>query len=160
LALVVLPWAGSRLSAEAPGALEVSREQIAARNRERIARRPTIQQRLAAARRQAARPGGIRPQQVPGPGGKPRYFGPEPNWTNSPIIRKFVDLLPGVGPAGANNLGQYIPVAVPDTTTYPGCDYYELQLRQYREQMHSDLPPTTLRGYVQVKNGVQVTPAN
>lgn len=64
-------------------------------------------------------------------------------------IRKFVDSLPGLDPAGVNNLGQYMPVAVPDTTTYPGSDYYEIELGQYTEQMHSDLPPTTLRGYRQ-----------
>lgn len=64
-------------------------------------------------------------------------------------IRKFVDSLPGLGAANANDLGQYIPVAVPDTTTYPGSDYYEIELGQYSEQMHKDLPPTTLRGYRQ-----------
>ena len=69
-------------------------------------------------------------------------------------IRKFVDGLPGVGPANANNLGQYIPVAIPDTTTYPGSDYYEIAVVQYQEQMHSDLPPTTLRGYVQLSTSV------
>lgn len=68
----------------------------------------------------------------------------------TPGIRKFVDTLPGLGAAGANNLGQYIPVAVPDTTTYPGTDYYEIAVVQYREQMHSDLPATLLRGYVQL----------
>ena len=73
-------------------------------------------------------------------------------------IRKFVDKLPGLGSANANLLGQYIPIAVPDTTTYPGYDYYEIELRQFTEKMHSDLPPTTLRGYVQVKNGVDVAP--
>jgi FtsP/CotA-like multicopper oxidase with cupredoxin domain len=62
-------------------------------------------------------------------------------------MRKFVDGLPGLG--AANNLGQYIPVAVPDTATYPGSDYYVIELGQYTEQMHSDLPPTTLRGYRQ-----------
>ena len=67
-------------------------------------------------------------------------------------IRKFVDSLPGLGLAGANNLGKYIPVAVADTTTYPGSDYYIIELRQYTEKMHSDLPATTLRGYVQVNN--------
>ena len=67
-----------------------------------------------------------------------------------PGIRKFVDSLPGLGAASANNLGQYIPVAVADTTTYSGSDYYEIALVQYTEQLHSDLPPTTLRGYVQV----------
>lgn len=65
-------------------------------------------------------------------------------------IRKFVNELPGLGAGAANNLGQYIPVAVPDTTTYPGTDYYEIELVEYTEQMHSDLPPTTLRGYRQV----------
>ena len=64
-------------------------------------------------------------------------------------MRKFVDGLPGLGAGAANNLGQYIPVAVPDTTTYPGTDYYVIELVEYTEQMHSDLPPTTLRGYRQ-----------
>jgi hypothetical protein len=68
-------------------------------------------------------------------------------------IRKFVptDLLPS------------IPIAVPDTTTFPGSEYYEIALVQYAQQMHADLPPTTLRGYVQVPTGsnacsVPVTP--
>ncbi len=65
-------------------------------------------------------------------------------------IRKFVDALPQLTPAGANGLGQYLPVAVPDTTTYPGSDYYIIALRQYTEKMHTDLPATTLRGYVQL----------
>jgi FtsP/CotA-like multicopper oxidase with cupredoxin domain len=69
-------------------------------------------------------------------------------------IRKFVDGLPGLGPAGANNLGQYIPVAVPDTTTYPDSDYYEIAVVQYREKMHSDLPGTLMRGYVQLSTSV------
>ena len=73
-------------------------------------------------------------------------------------IRKFVDGLPGLGPSGANNLGQYIPVAQVDTTTYPGSDYYEIALVQYEEKLHSDLPPTTLRGYVQL--ATSVTPGN
>ncbi len=81
-------------------------------------------------------------------------------------IRKFVDGLPGLGAGAANNLGQYIPVAEPDQTTYPDADYYEIALVQYREQMHSDLPPTLLRGYVQVSTDVvpgervQLTNAN
>ena len=71
-------------------------------------------------------------------------------------IRKFMDALPGLGPVAANLLGQYIPVAVPDTTTYPGSDYYEIALVEYTEQMHTDLPPTTHRAYVQEVNGVAV----
>ena len=39
-------------------------------------------------------------------------------------MRKFVDTLPGLGASVANDLGQYISVAVPDTTTYSGSDYY------------------------------------
>lgn len=89
------------------------------------------------------------------------------NYANSPLpvvdpttgavsggIRKFVDTLPGLTPGGANNLGQYIPVAVPDITTYPGSDYYEIAVVQYQQKMHSDLPPTTLRGYVQLSTSV------
>lgn len=64
-------------------------------------------------------------------------------------IRKFVDGLPGLNAAAANNLGQYIPVAVPDITTFPGSDYYVIELGEYTEQMHTDLPATTLRGYRQ-----------
>ena len=67
---------------------------------------------------------------------------------------KFVDKLPGLGPAAANNLGQYIPVAKSDTTTFPGSDYYEIAVVQYQERMHSDLPPTTQRGYVQLETSV------
>jgi FtsP/CotA-like multicopper oxidase with cupredoxin domain len=69
-------------------------------------------------------------------------------------IRKFVDGLPRLTEAGANNLGQYLPIAVPDTTTFPDTDYYVIALVQYREQMHSDLPPTLLREYVQLSTSV------
>ncbi|MCX6701505.1 MAG: hypothetical protein NTV68_16555, partial [Methanomicrobiales archaeon] len=144
-------------------------------------------------------------------------------------IRKFVDTLPGLNVAGANNLGNYIPIAVPDTTTYPpggigysstpqviindptgsgatamatvaggtvtgvtvvnpgsgysanpvisfsgggattsaigkatvtggaitgitlvGCDYYVIELGEFYQKMHSDLPTTKFRGYRQV----------
>jgi FtsP/CotA-like multicopper oxidase with cupredoxin domain/fibronectin type 3 domain-containing protein len=65
-------------------------------------------------------------------------------------IRKFVDTLPGLTPAGANNLGQYLPIAQPDTTTFPNTDYYVIAVVQHREKMHSDLPPTLLREYVQL----------
>ncbi len=80
-----------------------------------------------------------------------------------PGIRKFVDSLPGLTSAGANDLGQYIPVAAADTSSYPGsgtfgnsnyvppADYYEIALVDYTEKLHKDLPATLLRGYVQVK---------
>ncbi len=81
------------------------------------------------------------------PGATPDYFGTTPNYANSPLptvtaggitggIRKFRDALPD------------IPVAVPDTTTYPGADYYVIELRQYTQQLSSDLPaddPARLR---------------
>ncbi len=44
-------------------------------------------------------------------------------------------------------------IAVPDTTAFPGSDYYEIALVQYKQAMHSSLPATTLRGYVQVTSG-------
>jgi hypothetical protein len=50
-------------------------------------------------------------------------------------IRKFIDSLPGLTSAGANNLGNYIPVGIPDTTTFPGCDYYEIALVKYTQKM-------------------------
>jgi FtsP/CotA-like multicopper oxidase with cupredoxin domain len=108
------------------------------------------------------------------PLGTPDYFGGTGNWANSQLvrrtstgkavsgtgIRKFVDALPGVGAAAANDLGQYIPVAVPDTTTYPGSDYYVIAVRQYYEKLHRDLPETRLRGYVQLNRGTDATGRN
>jgi len=40
-------------------------------------------------------------------------------------------------------------VGVPDTGAFPGSDYYEIELGQYSEQLHSELQPTLLRGYRQ-----------
>jgi FtsP/CotA-like multicopper oxidase with cupredoxin domain len=111
--------------------------------------------------------GGVSSLAVMNPLGAPDYFGGVvPNYANSQLptvnasgavvpgtgIRKFVDSLPGLGFANRNNLGQYIPVAVPDTTTYPGCDYYEISLVQYTEKLGSDIPTTTLRGYRQTNS--------
>ncbi|KAF0208226.1 MAG: hypothetical protein FD171_1062 [Actinobacteria bacterium] len=126
----------------------------------RMDRRVTQAEREAAADKMAAlvksaSKSGIKPtaMDMPGPGGTPDYFGMTPNWAYTPELRKFVDRLPGVGSENANNLGQYLSVGHPDTTTYPGADYYEIELREYEEQLHSDLPPTRLRGYVQVNKG-------
>lgn len=83
----------------------------------------------------------------------PDYFGTA-NWAFSPPIKKFIDKMPGLGPNNANALGQYIPIAIPDTTTYLGSDYYEIAVIEYKEKMHSDLPQTTLRGYVQLSTEV------
>jgi FtsP/CotA-like multicopper oxidase with cupredoxin domain len=98
----------------------------------------------------------VEPRAVPTPGGTPNYFGPEGNWAFSPIIQKFLDGLPGLTQAAANNLGQYIPIATADTTTFAGSDYYEIALIEYSEQMHSQLPLTRLRGYLQLETPVVV----
>lgn len=79
-----------------------------------------------------------------------------PNFAYSPTtIKKFVDSLPGVNTA--NNLLQQLPLATPDKLTFPGSDYYEISLVEYRERMHTNLPAagaaTKLRGYVQTNNG-------
>ena len=88
----------------------------------------------------------------------PDYF-TTANWANSPPLTKFVDKLPGLGKANANARGQYLPVATPDITTYPGSDYYEIELVEYNEQMHSDLPApgTLLRGYRQTNRGTDTS---
>jgi FtsP/CotA-like multicopper oxidase with cupredoxin domain len=86
-------------------------------------------------------------------------------------IKKFVDGLPMLcipapgstfADCESNNLGQHIPIAVPDTTTFTpengfpvAADYYVIALVQHRERMSSSLPPTLLREYVQLE-----TPAN
>ena len=74
----------------------------------------------------------------------------------TPGLKKFVDTLAGDGAAEANNMDQYIPIAVPDTETYPGTDYYEIALVQYREKFASSMPATLLRGYVQLSTPVVV----
>jgi len=80
-------------------------------------------------------------------------------------IKKFQDGLPvlcdptlGWDQCTDNNLGQHIPIAVPDTTTFSkasgfsaDADYYVIGVVQHREKMHSNLPPTLLREYVQLE---------
>ena len=86
------------------------------------------------------------------------YFTPAPDLSAHALasggIRKFVNGLPRLDVAGANDLGQYLSIADPDKTTYPGSDYYEIAVVEYEKQLHSDLPPTTLRGYVQLSTAV------
>ncbi len=61
-------------------------------------------------------------------------------------MRKFVDTLPDLKNA----------IAASDTTTFPGsagnpgADFYVIGLVQYQANLHSDLPPTTIRGYCQL----------
>ncbi|WP_091435588.1 hypothetical protein [Micromonospora yangpuensis] len=108
------------------------------------------------------------------PAAVPRCFGPVPNFATSgrPVptaagqvvrgtgLRKFVDALPLPGPHGRNALGGHLPVAMPDTITYPGCDYYEIGLQEYRQRLHRDLPTTRLRGYRQLNLGTDPTGHN
>ena len=86
------------------------------------------------------------------------YFGVA-NFANSPLpqidangviipgtgLRKFQDALPDLKTL----------IAVPDTTTFPGADYYEISLIDFRYQMHADLPAagTRLRIYQQTNHG-------
>ncbi len=93
---------------------------------------------------------GANPEFPPGIGFNPAVDYTKANYAYSPNIRKFVDSLPGLGAANKNNLGQYIPVAVPNTTMYPGSDYYDIAAREFTVKMSSDLPPTKVRGYLQV----------
>ncbi|MFO0585365.1 MAG: hypothetical protein U0229_24050 [Anaeromyxobacter sp.] len=104
---------------------------------------------------------GLATQAHAGPGSvlDPQGVAQPTYYANSPQLRKFVDTLPGLGQAGANNLGSYLPVAVPDTTTYPGADYYEIAIVEYTQRLHTDLQKATkLRGYVQKIAGVNGTP--
>jgi FtsP/CotA-like multicopper oxidase with cupredoxin domain len=63
-------------------------------------------------------------------------------------IPKFVDALAG------------LPIAVPDTVSFPGSDYYEISLTQYSQKLHSSLAATTLRGYVQINQGTDASGNN
>jgi len=70
-------------------------------------------------------------------------------------IRKFIDNLPGLcAPADCTG-DKYIPLAVPEAKTYNGvqADEYVIGLVQYRTSFSSDLPPTLVRGYVQIDTG-------
>ncbi|QGN50130.1 hypothetical protein GKC29_27135 [Micromonospora sp. WMMC415] len=121
------------------------------------------------------------------PAALPRCFGPVPNHAHSPLpvldadgqvvpgtgIRKFVDPLPtlraagstgttdatGASPTGGGPVDG-LPIAAPDTITYPGCDYYEIGLREYAQRLHRDLPATRLRGYRQLNLGTDPTGHN
>jgi len=63
------------------------------------------------------------------------------SYAQSPLgITKFSVALPGLGPND-------IPVLTPNKTKYPGTDYYEIVARQFTQQLHDKLPPTTFFGY-------------
>ena len=60
-------------------------------------------------------------------------------------IRKFAVSLPGLGPAGANQIGQYLPFATKHTVSFAGqqTDLYNLVAAQFSQQMHPDLTGKT-----------------
>lgn len=65
-------------------------------------------------------------------------------------IRKFVVDLPGVGPSGANGIGQFLPVAHKRTARFAGqmTDVINLAATEFTQTMHPDLPgPTKFWGY-------------
>ena len=61
-------------------------------------------------------------------------------------IPKFDATLPGLGPGGANNFGNYIPVLSPDTTAFPGTDYYQIAATQFRQILHPSISGEEGRG--------------
>lgn len=73
-------------------------------------------------------------------------------------MRKFQDALPlPCDPAGAgcpsDPSAKFLPVAVPEAKAYGAqeADEYVIGLVQYRTVFNSDLPPTLVRGYVQLE---------
>jgi len=66
-------------------------------------------------------------------------------FAQSPGIRKFVTGLPGLTKAGANNIGQYIPLATKHTINFAGkqTDLYNLVVAKFSEKMHPDLAGKT-----------------
>jgi spore coat protein A len=66
-------------------------------------------------------------------------------------VAKFRVTLPGLGPDGANNLGNYLTVLSPDTKAYPGIDYYDIVARQFTQTLHPAIGPSRLWGYADAK---------
>jgi FtsP/CotA-like multicopper oxidase with cupredoxin domain len=94
-----------------------------------------------------------------GPAGVTFYANSPSGGTTGTALSKFVDSLPGLTGAGVNNLGQYIPVAVADIATYPGCDYYQIGIVSYTKKVHTNLPKATnFRGYVDLGTGFTPVP--
>lgn len=154
------------LEAEVEGAVQEKGKRVTHAQRQEAANRAaalgfSIQQQKTAApatKKSTASPAQSLGMTALGATEAPHYFS-MPNYANSPLpgygtgIGKFKDGLPGLGSGKANKLDQYIPVAVADRDTYPGSDYYEIAVVEYQERMHTDLPKTTLRGYVQLNGG-------
>ncbi len=67
-------------------------------------------------------------------------------------ISKFSVTLPGLGPDGVNNVGNYVPVLSPDTTSFPGTDFYDLVARQFTQTLHPSIGETRFWGYADAKS--------
>ena len=66
--------------------------------------------------------------------------------------------MPGLGPAGANQIGQYIPLATKSTANFAGLstDIYRLGVKPFGEKMHPDLKKSTqFWGYYDLATGDQ-----
>src|SRR5664280_1366197 len=64
---------------------------------------------------------------------RPKPVGATGGFAYSPQVRKFVVGLPGLGPTGANEIGQYIPLATKSTQRFAGAatDVYDLTVAEY-----------------------------
>jgi spore coat protein A len=85
--------------------------------------------------------------------GVPRAYPYAQSPTN---IRKFITTLPGLTPAEANEIGQYIPLATKTTQTFAGLstDVYKIAVGNFDEQMHPDLrQKTKFFGYHDLATG-------
>ena len=161
LATILLGGYQGRADSAAVANKAVTKAHDAAAVRAKMDKRVTNEERAAAAERAAKKAAAAPAAPLAAPpaqGGTPNYFGPEPNWAYSP--QPIVDALTGLPTSGGiHKFVDALPnlvIATPDTTTYPGSDYYEIALVQYTQKMHTDLNPTTLRGYVQISTSVVV----
>ncbi len=169
---------GQKMTGPAMTPQEMMRQKI------KPAQRQAAADRLKAAKKAAG--GGITPLAYTGPALVtdpttsalvPDYFGGTPNWAFSPQpymctanalvdppacgglalgtiigtgLRKFIDNLPD----------WTTQIAKPDTVTYPGSDYYEIELSEFSTKFHTDLPNTRLRVYKQTNNGTDLSGSN
>jgi FtsP/CotA-like multicopper oxidase with cupredoxin domain len=99
---------------------------------------------------QAACGSGAMATAVIGPDASGNFAGGMPKFQTADTLPSYTGL-----PILAGGLTK----AVPDTTTFPGSDYYEIALVQYSQKLHSSLPPTTLRGYTQLPTGSTTCPS-
>src|SRR5947208_2687986 len=78
-------------------------------------------------------------------------------FAQSPVnLRKFAIRLPGVGPAAANEMGAYIPLATKGAGVIAGqaVDTYSLGVARFSQFLHPDLPGVTgFYGYYDIAAG-------